>query len=276
VLSWAFLGRSDMHELAAERRALEARAADLIGRALQPGSALACLDGMAGEAAEGGCEPVVFASPESLSGAVSYVAARLLLLADGLEFAGRSPRGFEAQIAELRRTAELDRFGMVSHVLATRHGCTADKCDAFLLFRDAGIIQGNLKERTYQGLVARYAAGWSKEPVPSGTAAAPAPAPPGQASRNIDFPSASSIPPVSIMNNEPTTPPPAVAGRAGGEPGGAESVTGAARRGAAPGAPGDGQAARRNPPRRQTPPAPPVQIVPAPSPNGGTNPAVPD
>src|SRR3981189_296247 len=47
---WLFLDPTESHERSAERRALDQRAADLTGRALTSGSALACLDAVAGDA----------------------------------------------------------------------------------------------------------------------------------------------------------------------------------------------------------------------------------
>ena len=70
-------------ELAGERQALEARAFELVTRAMAPGSALACLDAVASSTFEEGCEKALFATPESTAAAVSYVAAQLSLLAAG-------------------------------------------------------------------------------------------------------------------------------------------------------------------------------------------------
>ena len=61
----AVLDRLAQNERAAERRALTERAAHLTAQALAPGSALACLDGAAGEAVENACEKAVFAGPQS-------------------------------------------------------------------------------------------------------------------------------------------------------------------------------------------------------------------
>ena len=44
-----------------------------MARAIAPGSALSCLDEMAGEAVEAACEKGVFASPEAVAAAVKYV-----------------------------------------------------------------------------------------------------------------------------------------------------------------------------------------------------------
>ena len=55
--------------------------------AIAPGSALSCLDEMAGEAVSTACEKAVFASPEAVAAAVKYVAAQLALLKDGTAYA---------------------------------------------------------------------------------------------------------------------------------------------------------------------------------------------
>ena len=80
----AVLDRMTEGERSAERRALTQRHAALTGQSLAPGSALACLDGAAGDVVENACEKTVFAGPQSAAAAVAYMAARLTLLADGL------------------------------------------------------------------------------------------------------------------------------------------------------------------------------------------------
>lgn len=193
--------RSAQRELAAERQALDMRAAELTARAIAPGSVLSCLDANAGETVENSCEKALFATPQTAAAATAYVSARLLLLADGLDYAGRAERGYNTALAGLRRAIEADRFGIVAHVMATRDGCTAEQCAAFALLRNADMVKANLKARTYESNVARYAASWS-EP---NTAAAAAVVAPAGAPSAIDFPTAASIPPVSIMNPEPAS-----------------------------------------------------------------------
>src|SRR5712692_11679090 len=77
-------------DLAAERRAVDARAFELKMRALAPGSALACLEATAGEMVQDSCEKALFASPETTAAAVSYVMAQLSLLAAGRKHARAS------------------------------------------------------------------------------------------------------------------------------------------------------------------------------------------
>jgi hypothetical protein len=201
-----------------DRRAIEVRAFDLMTRALAPGSPLACLDGLAGETVEAACEKALFATPETLAAAVSYVSARLVLLSDGRDYARRADAS--PAFTQMRRATEDDRFGIVAHLLMTREGCSADQCAAFALVDDPSRISANIASQTFATAVLRHAGGWSGDgghpPVahaaPPAAAAAPA-APaalgapgPVVGARNpgtLFFPSASSIPPVSIMNAEP-------------------------------------------------------------------------
>lgn len=201
---------------AADRRALVQRAAELANAAMAPGSALACLDAGAGEVVENACEARVFADARSAAAAVTYMAARLALLAEAQALQPPALTTLNAT----RRTLELDRYGIAAHVLATRDGCTADHCAAFAFLRDTTVLKANLKAQAYDQYVSRYASGWNKEPdkqVP--VAAAPATGAPVAAvlgepsqpsgvpvSSKYDFPSSASIPPVSIMNSEPALP----------------------------------------------------------------------
>ena len=116
-------------------------------------------------------------------------------------YTARRDQGYESQIAGLRRTIAADRYGLASQVLATRDGCTADACDAFGLVYDDKKLRANLKDRLFDITVARYAANWPTRTRPLARPAQAGPAsPPGP---NVAFPSAQSIPPVSIMNAEP-------------------------------------------------------------------------
>ena len=210
----SILARMAQDERGAERRALAQRSAELTAQTLAPGSTLACLDGAAGEAVEGACEKTVFAGPQSTAAAVAYMAARLTLLADGLAFARHGDADFPAALAGLRRAIELDRFGIAAHVLAVRDGCTAERCAAFALLGDADVIKSNLKAQVFNQYVSRYAVDWNKfaptvdklAPAPLASvleSTAPSKTPLGS---KYSFPSAASIPPVSIMNAEPMLP----------------------------------------------------------------------
>jgi len=214
----AVLDRLALDERAAERRALLQRNAELNVSAVAPGSVLSCLDGGAGEAIENACETAVFATPQSAAAAVAYTAARLALLKDAADFAQRGEPGLLEAFAAARRAVELDRYGIVAHVLATRDGCTAERCAAFAALRDTAALKANLRVHAFDTYVARYAAAWSKSeavaekqppvaaPAPAPVASAPAPPANQPVSNRYDFPSAASIPPVSIMNAEPPLP----------------------------------------------------------------------
>lgn len=210
VFGWTYINRASDRDRADERRALDQRAADLVGRAVAPGSAIACLEATNGETVEGACERAVFASPENVAAATAYLSARLTLLADAHEYTSRRDQSYETTIAGLRRTIAADRYGLASQVLATRDGCTADTCDAFGLVYDDKKLRANLKDRLFDITVARYAANWPTRtrPLASGGGNTPSGVPAGP---NVTFPSAASIPPVSIMNAEPPPAPPSQA-----------------------------------------------------------------
>ena len=104
---WMYVQQRD------ERRALDVRKAVLMAGSIAPGSALSCLDELAGEAVESACEKTVFASPEAVASAVKYVAAQIELLNDGTAYAGRGDAGYAAKLVPLRKAVELDRFGFV-------------------------------------------------------------------------------------------------------------------------------------------------------------------
>lgn len=215
---FSLVDRLSVTERAAERRALLTRDAELTRMALTPGTALACLDGGAGETVENSCEKRVFASAESTAAAVGYMDARLKLLA---EAARLRDSGAPALLTASRRAVALDRYGLAAHVLAIRDACTADKCDAFSLVDDSSALKANLRAQVYDQYVSRYVAAWT-EPAekPAAVSAVPAaPAPLGRVTasgqtaipavrpgEHWDFPSAASIPAVSIMGAEPPLP----------------------------------------------------------------------
>ncbi|RAI26642.1 hypothetical protein CH340_25025, partial [Rhodoplanes serenus] len=181
--------------------------------------------------------------------AVAYVAAQLALLGEAAPAAARDP-ALAAVLAPLRRTLAADRFGVVAHVLAQRAGCTPDSCAALALLDDPERVRANIRDHRFELLLARNVAAWpggsglaagdaltgsaaasqgfspplGPAPALAGTgspAGAPAPASgpaatgasgrPG--SSRYDFPSAASIPPVSIMSPEPAGPAPPVGAR---------------------------------------------------------------
>jgi hypothetical protein len=212
LMTWASMDRAIVGGAAADRRALELRAQELSAQVLQPGSALACLDSLAGESVAAACEKALFASPAAVASASAFIAAQLTLLTNMTAFAGRDGAGLEASVTPLRRALETDRFGFVAYVLATRDGCSAQKCKALSLFRDANRVRTNLTNATVERYLEHYAPAWnaaSEVPLAEATQAPPAAMTAGQPTHkvvNIDFPTAASIPAVSIMNPEPNGP----------------------------------------------------------------------
>ena len=214
VAGWWARDHFARRDLAAAQRALDARGFELATRAFMPGSALGCLDAIAGETVEVACEKALFASPEATAAAVSYVAAQLSLLASARELGlhGETAPGMLA----LRRALEADRFGVVAHVLAVRDGCAPDQCSAFAWLGDTSRIKVNLAERPFDARINTYAASWPAAELAS-TPPSPAPSAAAKVPNNLYFPSATSIPPVNIMTAEPPTaqrPPQATTGAA--------------------------------------------------------------
>jgi len=179
------------------RRVLDQRIDELTVRALAPGSMLGCLEPGLGDAVDSSCEKELFASPETIGAATALVAARWSLLARAAEHAKRDP-GYDARIDGLRRTLQADRYGFLAQVLSTREGCSASRCEGLDRLSDPTRVRANLAERTFESLVARNAVAWANRVHMPATAAAPVATP----NPNVTFPSASSIPPVSIMNTE--------------------------------------------------------------------------
>ena len=216
TLAWAFLNAAGSRDRAAERRGLETRAAELNVQALQPGSPLACLDGLSGDSVEAACERALFASPVTVATATTYVAARLALLADMTAYVQHGGGDIDSALMPLRRGLESDRFGFVAHTLAKRDGCTSEKCKALSLLSDPAKVRTNLSGQTLDRYLDRYLTVWAQAPgTPVAEAAPVAPTtvaaqtPEAGAPRkpvSIDFPSADSIPAVSIMNPEPKGP----------------------------------------------------------------------
>lgn len=208
VMAWASLDRSFGHDNDADRRALELRAEELTAHALAPGSALPCLDALAGNDVEAACEKSLFGSAASVAVASAYVTARLDLLSDMVAFVNRGGRNIDTTLVPLRRAVEADRFGFLAHSLAIRDGCTSRQCKALSVLSDPSHVRANLSTATLDHYLDHYVAIWT-QPVDAAVAdagaaapASPAPSPPHKIV-NIDFPTAASIPAVSIMNPEP-------------------------------------------------------------------------
>ncbi len=234
------LDRMANDERATERRALLSRAIELDRMATAPGSALACLDAGAGDTVETACEKAVFADARSVAAAVAYTAARVALVKDAHDLAQHGDGSAMQAFAGARHTLALDRYGLVAQVLTQRERCTVEQCPAFAALGDSGMIKANIKGHVFDQYVSRHAADWDKaaaaapsqaeQSPPAASAQAPAqgpeasvtpePAPPVVVHRPVDsrwdFPSAASIPPVSIMNAEPKLPKPDAAPPASG------------------------------------------------------------
>ena len=207
---WLYFQRMERQEQAAELRLLDERLAALLVRAVAPVSALSCLDELAGETVEAACEKAVFASPEAVAAAVAYVTAKLALLVDRNDYTRRAGPTSASELAPVLTALEVDRFGIVAHVLAQRHGCAAGKCDALTWFSDHNHVLANLRDRTFDGEVAKFAAIWnsaSRVAIDGAAAEPPRSAPaPLTVSPRYDFPSSQSIPPVNIMVPEQPAP----------------------------------------------------------------------
>lgn len=224
------LERMPTRDLGAERRAIEGRASELTSRAIAPGSALTCLDAVA-DVVESACEKALFATPEAVAAAVAYVEARYLLLVASAALAARDP-SYQPTVERLRRGIEEDRFGVVAQVFSTR-GCNRPDCTDFTVLRDSGRIVANMKSRTFAAHVEVHARAWNPGAEasvlgaglampssamtrpPSGMALSPpvatevGPAMPaasttsgGPGRLRYEYPSAASIPAISIMDAE--------------------------------------------------------------------------
>ncbi len=247
MIAWVGAERVADRERTEERHALVTRAQNLAAQAAMPGSPLACLDAVAGDTVEAACERLLFGGPETVAAATAYTAARLALLSDGVDYALRANASYEGALPGLRRALETDRFGFVAQVLASQYGCSADRCDAFTLFRDTNRLAANLGERPFDVAVARHAASWGTKVERAGGGERPiassrgSPIPPG-----FNLPSSASIPPVSIMVPES-------AGAPAAQPNNAAAA-------------GETTAAPPSPPRRSAAPRPaarPAQANPA-------------
>jgi hypothetical protein len=206
VIAWKYLPALIDRDRTEERRVLDQRLNELTARVLAPNSVLGCLEPGLGDAVDNACEKELFAGPDTVGAATALVAARWSLLTSALDYARRNPN-YDANLDGLRRTLQADRYGFLAQVLATREGCTAAKCEGLEKLADPSRVRANLNERTFEGLVARNAVAWANRPKGGPVAAVPGTAP----ASGVNFPSAASIPPVSIMNSEPGAAAPAAA-----------------------------------------------------------------
>jgi hypothetical protein len=188
------------------------QSASVEARSFQPISAalpaLSCVDELAGETVLTACEKALFGSAESTAAALSYAASQITrLTAFGDVAAANASMTSELQM--MRRAVERDRYGLMAYVLTARDHCTPSDCAAFRAVTDRNQIVANMNERTYEGLIVRYAPSWNMPAVTPGPVAALPPSMPLGKPTNAEFPSAASTPPISIMTPEPgqaTTP----------------------------------------------------------------------
>lgn len=169
-----------MSQRFARRQALDQRRAELIDRAADPNSVLACLSGLAGTKVEAACKAVVFASAHSTALAVADANARLQLLADSFAYARRFDAGYAAKVAGLRRAVEHDAYGLYAHVLAVRDGCTSEHCPAFSWLHNTAMLRTHLREQLYAHQVAQFSPGWPQAGPAHGPTTAALPSVPQQ------------------------------------------------------------------------------------------------
>lgn len=259
LLSVAIAAAARVHEPAGQDAPTEARAQGTVIASLP---ALSCLDDLAGDAVAIGCEKALFGSPEAAAAAVSYTAARIDRLT-ALGDAATAGKSLTADMKALRKALEHDRYGLVAQVLVVRDGCTQFDCAAFRSLTDQQQVAANMDSHLYDTLVARHAPTWNAPatvpPMPATAALAglPPSMPTGKPT-TAEFPSASSTPPVSIMNPEPTATTRHAAPAANAAP--------APRAAAAASAQAAAPAAKRPPaPKATRAPAAPVPLVPPPA-----------
>src|SRR5580698_5758012 len=204
AMIWALLGNPMAQDHGADRRALELRAQELNLRTLAPGSALACLDAVAGENVDAACEKALFASAATVAVATSYAVARLELVSDMAAYVKHGGRDIDGALLPLRHSLETDAYGFLAHALAVRDGCTSQNCKALDVLGDASRVRANLIGQTLDRYLDRYLTAWAQPPegpAPVADAATPSqptyqPGAPGPHKMvNIDFPTAASIPP---------------------------------------------------------------------------------
>ncbi|WP_038972428.1 hypothetical protein [Bradyrhizobium genomosp. III] len=216
--------------------------------------ALSCLDDLAGDAVAIGCEKALFGSPDAAAAAVSYTAVRIDRLT-ALGDAATAEKSLTTDMKVLRKALEHDRYGFVAQVLVVRDGCTQFDCAAFRSLTDQQRVAANMDAHLYDMLVARHAPTWNAPATASAMPATAAlaglpPAMPTGKPTSAEFPSASSTPPVSIMNPEPTATT-------------RQAAPAAASAAPAPRAPAATSAQAAAPPAAKKPPAPKAARAPA-------------
>jgi hypothetical protein len=171
-------------------------------------AALSCIDDLAGDMVQQGCEKALFGSAESTAAAVNYMASMITRLT-ALGDAATAQRTMTSETQALRRAIERDRYGLAAQVLLARERCTPTACAAYRSLTDNHQIITNMDERLYDGLVAHYAPLWNAPAQvatgPTGPLGGLPTALPTGRPTNAEFPSAANTPAVSIMSPEPGT-----------------------------------------------------------------------
>ena len=191
-----------------ERRAIEVSLSELRAQALSPGSPLGCLE-RASEVLETACAQAIFATPEALAAANVYTASRLDLLGTIARYSGPRTAQFDDAVVSLRISLEQDPFGLTAKVLMLRYGCSVDRCDAIRMFHEPARLWDNIRRKTFDANLASHAVSW-RQSVPASQPPVNSPAAPTAPAETrapipekYTLPSAASIPPVSIMDEEP-------------------------------------------------------------------------
>ena len=202
-----------------QRRAIEDRISALRTQAVASGP-LACLESAA-ETLQASCAQSLFASPGAISSAGIYTASRLDAMKAARRYSGPRTPQFDDAVATLERSLQEDPFGLAADILVRREGCTAQRCEELSLFADPARLADNIRNKTFDANVARYTAAWgapqpgAPQAAAPGGALVPAITPGGETRAPIpdkyQLPSAASIPPVSIMTDEPARAAPAPA-----------------------------------------------------------------
>src|SRR3984893_7373599 len=122
--------------------------------------ALSCIDDLAGDAVLTACEKALFGSAESAAAAVSYAASQISRLTAFGDVAAAN-KSMTYELLTLRRAIERDRYGLMAQVLVARDQCTVSQCSDFRALTDTRQIVANMTERTYDGLISRYAPSWN-------------------------------------------------------------------------------------------------------------------
>src|SRR4030088_2496312 len=118
--------------------------------------ALSCIDDLAGETVLTACEKSLFGSAESTAAALSFAASPITRVTALGDVAAANAR-MTPELQMVRRAVERASYGLMAYVLAARDHCTPSDCAAFRALTDRNQIAANMNERTYEGLIVRYA-----------------------------------------------------------------------------------------------------------------------